>query len=122
MNFSSGNAGTFGKLYQTLIFRHIDAFGKDAPGFLPVIPLMGSVSATLDAPKWPKGAFEPSSIHDALDARLGKLADLAAKDLLGSQGWPTSWILNLIVGKLRDGGTDKAIAAITTALQDADLY
>lgn len=88
-----------------------------AGGFVPIIPLMPGVSTPLAQPDWPKGEFDPNSIHDLLEQRINKIAGVAARSFVGS-GWLESVAANFIVSKLGGAGTDQAIKYISGDLTD----
>ncbi|HEY0106984.1 MAG TPA: hypothetical protein VGB91_12945 [Rhizomicrobium sp.] len=100
---------------------HYGAPQSAGPGFLPIVPLAAALEAEIPQPPWPKGTFKPASIRALLDARIKKVAALSADSLLGSVSWPLSWGLDLAVSKLGDTGADKIVAAIESALKQADL-
>jgi hypothetical protein len=96
-------------------------FGGAAPGFLPIVPLIGRLADEIPQPTWPKGAFQPSTIHDLLDSRLEKAISIETKPIVDAQSFIVRGILNLVIPHLHGMGTDQAIAAITDALKSADL-
>ncbi len=87
-----------------------DDYAKD--GCLPIIPLIGALKNEIPQPPWPKGAFQPESIRDAVEARLSKLADVALKSSLGDLAGPAAWAVGPVIAAV----ADKAIDAIKSAL------
>lgn len=90
-------------------------------GCLPIVPLVGALATEIPQPQWPKGTFSPNSIHELLSKRIARLADLGTEGLVKSLPWLVREAFGLAISGAGDFGADKAIAAITAALKDADL-
>ena len=102
---------------QRAAFAH-----PDAPGFLPIIPLMKPLDTAIPQPRWPKGALTPdalSNIKSLIGTRLSKLAALELTSL--DLSWPWSWLTSVAASNVGSTGADKAADAITAALKAADL-
>lgn len=67
-------------------FLYTDPDGKP---WLPIIPLVGSAAIPEPTPTWPRGAFNPETVRDAVRARVRGLAETAGSgNLLWSfLGW-----------------------------------
>jgi hypothetical protein len=89
--------------------------------FLPVIPLMPSVSADLPIPAWPRSAFHPESIRDALAGRLSKFTELTVSPVLGIQSHTIAWLIAKLLSGLEGKGVDEVIGLIRQSLQKAQL-
>jgi hypothetical protein len=89
--------------------------------FLPVIPLVSSVSANLPIPAWPRAAFHPESIREPLKARLAKIAELTVSPVLGVKSHPVAWLIALALSGLENKGADEVIGMIGKSLQTAQL-
>ncbi len=89
--------------------------------FLPIIPLMPSVSADLPIPAWPRAAFHPESIRDALAARLSKFTELTVMPVLGIRSHMIAWLIAKALSGLEGKGVDEAIGLIRQSLEKAQL-
>jgi len=96
-------------------------FGKDVPGFLPVIPLVGALANPIPQPDWPKNRFDPNAIKIQISDRLKSLVAAAAKSDSKLQSWPWSWLLYFISRFGESWVAGKAVDTISAALQKADL-
>ena len=89
--------------------------------FLPIIPLMPSVSADLPIPAWPRSAFHPETIRDALCTRLSKFTEVTVAPVLGIQSHPVAWLIAKMLSGLEGKGVDEVIGLIRQSLQEAHL-
>ena len=96
-------------------------YGQTDPGFLPIIPLMGSAKTPLSAPPWPKNSFDPDTIRDLIEARLERLAARTVTPALGDWGLLGNWLLSKGVSWAGGRATDAIVAAIRKELEKAGL-
>jgi predicted acylesterase/phospholipase RssA len=91
---------------------------KNAAGdiFLPIIPLVGEAMDPVLLDPWPAGAFDPTTLAPAIEARFARL--LSAEFATG----PLSTVLAWLVGKVAGGSVaNYALGLMQKALQDWHL-
>ena len=68
---------------------------KGYPDFLPIIPLIDSVSAELPADPWPEGAFNPKSARPLIGKRVTRMAAFLEKSQIETKGLK-KWALSTL--------------------------
>jgi hypothetical protein len=65
------------------------ALAKQTPGFLPIIPLMGSAAIDETLDPWPKGKLDPERYRDAIDRRFRAIfeTELSGGPIRSVLGW-----------------------------------
>lgn len=97
-----------------------DFAGSDKQ-YLPIIPLMASVSQPLPVPAWPHAAFHPESIRGPLEARLMKITELTVSPVLTVKSHPVAWLIARALSGLERKGVDEVIGMIRQSLEAAQL-
>jgi hypothetical protein len=103
------------------LFNRWTAAQKGDNQFLPIIPLMPSVSAVLPIPAWPRSAFHPETIRDSLCTRLSKFTEVTVAPVLGIHSHPIAWLIAKMLSGLEGKGVDEVIGMIRQSLQKAQL-